>query len=484
MIVVSAKETKEPSGLSQLLLGNESVDDNKFSKFLDSFKFGELLQNSDVDLKNVMDKIVTTKDTKSNIIDLNTVIVDMKNPKISLSNDSTHKAVLKDTKLSNLLQGEDIEIDNLLQSEALEDNESQFLHPKMINTLSNEDLKLVVKSAKTYLKDQIDVIVKEQNIDLKNTPQTLKGLSEMAKKLGVNLEKITLEDISLPKLQEKLTSTSTTKERVPLLDMKKQEPQLHVSSLRSTFITKEQNDVKKQEPLQKALHVKVGEDKSTKATQPSSAIKELSISSNTDTPDILEDIDISELPKSTKVKNEPLLELLQSETESDSSDSVQTKTSTTETKITHSSFVNTPSSDSLEVKVKEAQQMIRHFSSDIKEAVENYKPPFTRLKMTLNPAKLGEVDVTLIQRGNNVHININSNNTALTLLAQNVNELKTQLANNGVVNTSMQFSTSHGEHQQQEGRHQQFQAYKELDQMSEDELDMITSMEIILPRYV
>jgi flagellar hook-length control protein FliK len=330
----------------------------------------------------------------------------------------------------------------------------------MINTLSNEDLKLVVNSAKTYLKDQIDVIVKEQNIDLKNTPQTLKGLSEMAKKLGVNLEKITLEDISLPKLQEKLTSTAITKERVPLLDMKKQEPQLHVSSLRSTFITKEQNDVKKQEPLQKALHVKVGEDKSTKATQPSSAIKELSISSNTDTPDILEDIDISELPKSTKVKNEPLLELLHSETESDSSDSVQTKTSTTETKITHSSFVNTPSSDSLEVKVKEAQQMIRHFSSDIKEAVENYKPPFTRLKMTLNPAKLGEVDVTLIQRGNNVHININSNNTALTLLAQNVNELKTQLANNGVVTTSMQFITSHGEHQQQEGRHQHFQAYK------------------------
>jgi flagellar hook-length control protein FliK len=104
--------------------------------------------------------------------------------------------------------------------------------------------------------------------------------------------------------------------------------------------------------------------------------------------------------------------------------------------------------------------------------------------MTLNPAKLGEVEVTLIQRGSNVHININSNNTALTLLAQNVNELKTQLANNGVVNTSMQFSTSHGEHQQQEGRHQQFQAYKELDQMSEEELDMITSMEIILPRYV
>jgi hypothetical protein len=115
MIVVSAKETKEPSGLSQLLLGNESVDDNKFSKFLDSFKFDELLQNSDVDLKNVMDKIVTTKDTKSNIIDSHTVIVDMKNPKTSLSNDSTHKAVLKDTKLSNLLQGEDIEIDNLLQ---------------------------------------------------------------------------------------------------------------------------------------------------------------------------------------------------------------------------------------------------------------------------------------------------------------------------------------------------------------------------------
>ncbi|MBN2896439.1 MAG: flagellar hook-length control protein FliK, partial [Campylobacterales bacterium] len=148
--------------------------------------------------------------------------------------------------------------------------------------------------------------------------------------------------------------------------------------------------------------------------------------------------------------------------------------------------VTTFKADALEVKVKEAQQSLRHFATELREAVENYKPPFTRLKITLNPAKLGEVDVTMIQRGNNVHINVSSNSAALNLLAHNAAELKTQLANNGVVNTTMQFSTSHGEHPQQgqQQRSQTFsQSYRPLEALSEEELELITSIEITLPRY-
>jgi flagellar hook-length control protein FliK len=140
----------------------------------------------------------------------------------------------------------------------------------------------------------------------------------------------------------------------------------------------------------------------------------------------------------------------------------------------------------LELKVKEAKQMVVKLSADIKEAVENYKPPFTRIKLQLNPVKLGEVDVTMIQRGNNVHINISSNNSAVVILAQNSVELKTQLANNGLSNATMQFNTSGGE-QQRQSQHQQnmmdqYEKYAKFD--NEENFETLTAMELIIPRYV
>ncbi len=467
MIVVSTKETKEPSGLSQLLLGKDSADENKFSKFLESFELIGLADNEDKEIvvKNSLKSF--SEDIQVKTDDTKVIIVDVKSDKKVIDKSENVKSLLKETNLSVLLQGEEIETEEFLDNQIknLQETESDFLHPKMINTLSEEDIKTVVKSAKVYLKEQIETIAKEQNIDLKNTPQTLKGLSELAKKLGVNLQKITLEDVATPKLKEK---TVHIKESIPVLDMKKQEPQIQVSTLRATFVpNKEQtNKIKKEEPLQKALHVKLNDNNN---------IKE---STN------IVDGDVVELFKTESKKVETLTQLLQGNIENEETASKQVSLEPKELKVSQSTFVDIAPKDSLEVKAKEAQQMLRHFATDLKDAVENYKPPFTRVKMTLNPAKLGEVDVTLIQRGNNVHINVNSNNTALTLLAQNVNELKTQLANNGVINTSMQFSTSHGEHQHQEGRHQQFQNYKEFEQMSEEEVEMITSMEIILPKYV
>jgi len=472
MIVVSAKEAKEASGLSQLLLGEQSTNDTKFANFLEAFN-----------LNKALEEVVIPKNVNTKISDSHLIVVDTKvDEKTVVHAKTDSKTVLKETTLLHLLQGEDMESiksEHIESTSFVEEDESHFLHPKMINTLEEKDIKLVVNSAKTYLKEQIDIIVKEQNIDVKNMPQTLKGLSEMAKKLGVNLEKITLETIIPPEVKEQI---STTKESIPLLDMKKQESPIR-TSIRSTFVKKEELDTKKQEPLQKALHVKSSEDVNVAPLHVKSNVPKVAMSiSEVNSSSPLNDAEIIKPTKPIQVN--PLATLLHGEETSESDTQTSVKTNTIETKITQSSFVNLPNGDSLEVKAKEAQQMVRHFASDLKEAVENYKPPFTRIKMTLNPAKLGEVDVTLIQRGNNVQINISSNNSALTLLSHNVNELKTQLANNGVVNTSMQFSTSHGEHQQREGQHQQFQAYKDFDQLSEEELEMITSMEIILPRYV
>lgn len=51
------------------------------------------------------------------------------------------------------------------------------------------------------------------------------------------------------------------------------------------------------------------------------------------------------------------------------------------------------------------KETLQHFSQDLKAAMEQYKAPITKLSITLNPHNLGEVEVTLVQRGNNLHIN-------------------------------------------------------------------------------
>ena len=77
------------------------------------------------------------------------------------------------------------------------------------------------------------------------------------------------------------------------------------------------------------------------------------------------------------------------------------------------------------------KETLQHFSQDLKAAMEQYKAPITKLSITLNPHNLGEVEVTLVQRGNNLHINFNSNTNAMNLFIQNQAEFKNSLVNMG-----------------------------------------------------
>jgi flagellar hook-length control protein FliK len=152
--------------------------------------------------------------------------------------------------------------------------------------------------------------------------------------------------------------------------------------------------------------------------------------------------------------------------------------------------LNTHKADSFEVKINEAKQMIKYLSNDVKTAIEDYKSPFTRVKIQLNPQKLGEVDVTIVQRGKNLHVNLNSNNTAINTLALNANELRTQLNNSGINNATLNFNNSsqNGESNssnQQQNRHNERRADEEYNYFDNEEQneEVLSSLEIIVPNY-
>lgn len=147
-------------------------------------------------------------------------------------------------------------------------------------------------------------------------------------------------------------------------------------------------------------------------------------------------------------------------------------------------------SDSLDVKINEAKQMIKYLSNDVKDAIDNYKSPFTRVKVQLNPQKLGEVDLTVVQRGKNLHVNLSSNNAAINTLAMNANDLKTQLQNSGINNATLNFNNQGEGSQQQQGQQQnkeqarqQYENFQQLDNEDENK-EHLSSLEIIVPRYI
>ena len=183
----------------------------------------------------------------------------------------------------------------------------------------------------------------------------------------------------------------------------------------------------------------------------------------------------------TKVTN--FASLLNSVKEED--EPTQTKAETTSThKVEQPQQIK---NDQLDQKIHEAKQMVRYLSQDVKENIQNYKSPFTRVKLQLNPQNLGEMDLTIVQRGNNLHVSLQSNNHALNLLNNNLQDLKTQFQNNGINNATFDFNSSSQEQQREAAQQQQNQQrakqhYQDFEEFNEDE-EIITSLEITIPNY-
>lgn len=139
-----------------------------------------------------------------------------------------------------------------------------------------------------------------------------------------------------------------------------------------------------------------------------------------------------------------------------------------------------------------SKENILSFANQIKESIKNYKPPFTRLSLELNPRELGKVEVTITQKGKDLQISITSNAQAITLFAQNQNDLRNSLQTIGFNQVDMNFSQSGGNgggmggnnggdsSNKQKRNKNGLQAYEQANNLIEGVFD---SLEIRLPKY-
>ena len=464
------------------------------------------------------------------------------------------------------------------------------LNPQLTQNLTPKELKSLVSDAKKYLKTKIIESEGFKKAEIQKLPKTLKGLVAVAKKFGLDMSKITIEEIKVdPKITAKLEKPEILK-AVPQKNLKDaiahkeviaskevpihkeaqvvppktlkdaiapKEVQVVASKTLKDVITPKEVHSPKEVPEHKeapSVPPKVVPNVTVskivpKKMQQHKTEKDTQVSSDANILNVREE----ELPK--KIKSTPLFKA-QTKVELSTQEMVHTKINTTiesktpkqkadetlkmllrgekvtkkESSLTADFSVatarviapqattdakkslesllkgehndsssslsktdgfNVAKADSFEVKIHEAKQMTKYLSQDVKTAIEDYKSPFTRVKVQLNPQRLGEIDLTIVQRGKNLHINLSSNNVAVNTLAMNAQDLKVQLANNGINNATLNFnnnasdsSQSSFSQQQQNPQHgrEAKDEYNYFDNEEKNE-EILNSLEIVVPNY-
>jgi hypothetical protein len=326
--------------------------------------------------------------------------------------------------------------------------------------VAKTDIKqLDAQKPKVSTKEQIKVDAQVQKIDTKKVDaQDVKVVKEELKQV----------DAQKPKV--------STKEQIKQVDAQVQNPVLlfkeELQSPKIQHTTQQMVEIKKVKSDSKVIKPKTDSLLSSliSGENTSNALKqEQSLSG------ILSTIDTAPILK-TQTQQDNSIKDLASMLSGDVVES-GTKDTTSEVKA---DGINVLKADSFEVKLNEAKQMIRYISQDIKQAIDEYKSPFTRVKLQLNPKNLGEVDLTVVQRGKNLHVNLSSNNVAINTLSANVNELRVQLNNSGINNATLNFNNnSQNSHQ---GQHKPRDEYRYFENEEKNE-ELTDSLEIIVPHY-
>lgn len=387
-------------------------------------------------------------------------------------------------------------------------------------TLKNLDSILSSKESKHEKNDKVKSKIEEDVTDAKNTLKNIKN-DEFAKNLTEelnikdkknqdnlnkdnNLKDLIKDSTKQDKNSNKeLKDNASTQELTNLKDLNKENKDLNKDFNKE--LNKNQGDMQGQNKnlknnnqnlnLDKNLNKEIVKDTQnlvSNLTQKDFNLNKELKNNNKENKDIKQNffdqkLNFENLNKTQVVQNK--------ENNANFNNNTNKETFTQEQTKTHSENVDKNSLDELNSLVKDLNKVtqnnarnitpketLQYFSQDLKAAMEQYKAPITKLSITLNPHNLGEVEVTLVQRGNNLHINFNSNTNAMNLFIQNQAEFKNSLVNMGFTGLEMNFSDQgKREQNQNQGKNRSGYGFKDvLDGKNESEK---VNLELVLAKY-
>ena len=330
-----------------------------------------------------------------------------------------------------------------------------------------------------------------ENVEELSNVKSVSDLIDLAKKFDLGLENIEISNEDVPKLNEMFKNLGKKEFFTPI---KTEEKPFYLKELKNeveqTIIKNEPKEVVKLDTLLKEVVVNpTNEVKNLVKEEPKKLDSEVKLD------DEIVDVEPEEQPKEPKVKvnlqeqkvqKTPTLEsLLFPEREQQKNENLESKeTFNSDNKSELNQMVKDIANSAkhqLQTKA-EIKETLSNFSSTLKEQVQNYKAPITRFNITLNPLNLGEVEITMVNRGNNLHVNFNSTTATMNLFLQNQAEFKNSLVNMGFTELEMNFSD---QNQRQEKREQAKNKYSS-NQSDESENTQAEQslLELVIPRYI
>ncbi|WRF02499.1 flagellar hook-length control protein FliK [Helicobacter pylori] len=146
------------------------------------------------------------------------------------------------------------------------------------------------------------------------------------------------------------------------------------------------------------------------------------------------------------------------------------KEKTKETNNSAQSTQNTQVGDKTsENKSTAPKETIKHFTQQLKQEIQEYKPPMSRISMDLFPKELGKVEVVIQKMGKNLKVSVISHNNSLQTFLDNQQDLKNSLNALGFEGVDLSFSQDSSKEQPKEQLRELFKE-QELTPLKENAL--------------
>lgn len=238
--------------------------------------------------------------------------------------------------------------------------------------------------------------------------------------------------------------------------------------------TNPQNNEKKTPPLKEALQMNaIKRDKTLSKKKP----EKTPTKAQTTAPSIAPE----NAPK-IPLKTPPLMPLIGAnpppndniptplEKEETTKEASDNKEKTKESNNSAQSAQNAQASDKAsENKSVTPKETIKHFTQQLKQEIQEYKPPMSRISMDLFPRELGKVEVIIQKVGKNLKVSVISHNNSLQTFLDNQQDLKNSLNALGFEGVDLSFSQDSSKEQPKEQLRELFKE-QELTPLKENAL--------------
>ncbi|MFP6297209.1 flagellar hook-length control protein FliK [Helicobacter pylori] len=381
-----------------------------------------------------------------------------------------------------------------------ETHEANETNPKTPNETLNKNEKkpneVTSNAHQTNLPNKNPITPNHANNAIKNPttpthnakdPKTLKDIQTLSQKHDLNANNIqaaTTPENKTPlnasdQLALKTTQTPTNHTLAKndakntanlssvLQSLEKKEPQ-------NKEHTTPQNNEKKTPPLKEALQMNaIKRDKTLSKKKPEKTPTKAQTTAQAATPENAPKIPLKTPPLMPLIganpppNDNPPTPLEKEETTKEASDN---KEKTKEANNSAQSAQNAQASDKTsENKSVTPKETIRHFTQQLKQEIQEYKPPMSRISMDLFPKELGKVEVIIQKVGKNLKVSVISHNNSLQTFLDNQQDLKNSLNALGFEGVDLSFSQDSSKEQEKEPFKESFKE-QELTPLKENAL--------------